>query len=293
MLRIIVSLILACLSTVSWSQQAGEVDPFLESDGLIAVEEEELRRYTVEIIVFEYSDAAASGEELFLPLPPPPPPEEPELEYITLRDYKAEREALKNFEDVMIEEIRLHSVDELFMLEEEDLSMKDTFNRLNRLDAYRPMMHGGWTQSTVDREFAQPIRLRAIGDPPLRLDGTLTLYLSRYLHLIVDVALETEDTSPAAAEAADEDGDVAYYGDSRTRDDYSYYDGANSLPAIVQYRIEEDRIFRSGETRYFDHPKFGVIAKVTRYELEETEEPLETDENFLLPVNEPNPPSIN
>ncbi len=32
----------------------------------------------------------------------------------------------------------------------------------------------------------------------------------------------------------------------------------------VRYRISEDRIFRSGELRYFDHPKFGVLARITR-----------------------------
>ena len=46
----------------------------------------------------------------------------------------------------------------------------------------------------------------------------------------------------------------------------------------VHYRIQEDRIFKSGETRYFDHPKFGVLAKITRWE---EAEPEELDEEFL------------
>ena len=37
--------------------------------------------------------------------------------------------------------------------------------------------------------------------------------------------------------------------------------------------ISEDRIFRNGELRYFDHPKFGVLAKITRVE--------ESDEEVL------------
>jgi len=40
----------------------------------------------------------------------------------------------------------------------------------------------------------------------------------------------------------------------------------------VRYRILDDRIFKNGETRYFDHPKFGVVARITRVEEEELEE---------------------
>jgi hypothetical protein len=45
------------------------------------------------------------------------------------------------------------------------------------------------------------------------------------------------------------------------------------LPAPVRYRIFEDRIFKSGDLRYFDHPKFGVLAKITRVEEPGDEEP--------------------
>ena len=49
----------------------------------------------------------------------------------------------------------------------------------------------------------------------------------------------------------------------------------------MRYAIREDRIFKSGDLRYFDHPKFGVLAKITRVE-EEPEEALESAETELL-----------
>jgi hypothetical protein len=49
----------------------------------------------------------------------------------------------------------------------------------------------------------------------------------------------------------------------------------------VHYRISEDRILRNGELRYYDHPKFGLLARATR--VEETEEP-ETGELLGYPV---------
>ena len=35
-------------------------------------------------------------------------------------------------------------------------------------------------------------------------------------------------------------------------------------PRPVYYRIQENRIVKNGDLRYFDNPKFGVLAKVTR-----------------------------
>ena len=43
-------------------------------------------------------------------------------------------------------------------------------------------------------------------------------------------------------------------------------------PLPVYYRLEENRILKNGELRYYDHPKFGVLAKVTRVEVEDEDE---------------------
>lgn len=38
----------------------------------------------------------------------------------------------------------------------------------------------------------------------------------------------------------------------------------SQFAAPVYYRIREDRIVRNGELRYYDHPRFGAVAKITR-----------------------------
>jgi hypothetical protein len=70
---------------------------------------------------------------------------------------------------------------------------------------------------------------------------------------------------------------MSSFGDYRTLDGF----GGIDEPGPVRYRIKENRILRSGELRYFDHPKFGVLAKATRVE-EEEEEPPELEETELL-----------
>ena len=102
--------------------------------------------------------------------------------------------------------------------------------------------------------------------PPEGLEGELSLYLGRYLHLAVKLQLDAPVVEEEAVEQQDD-----RYGD--------YYSSYSDEPAITyptRYRIEEDRIFRNGELRYFDHPKFGVLAKITRVEAEE-----ETDDQII------------
>ena len=70
------------------------------------------------------------------------------------------------------------------------------------------------------------------------------------------------------------DDPMTSYGDYRTLNEI------RQPPAPVRYLIEEDRIFRSGELRYFDHPKFGVLARVSRVE-EEAEDDSDEDGELL------------
>ena len=91
--------------------------------------------------------------------------------------------------------------------------------------------------------------------PPDGLDGSLRLYLGRFLHLVVELELD-------APIARDEINASPRYGDDRSVNEYGDF-GAVPPP---RYRIFEDRILKSGELRYFDHPKFGVLAKASRVE---------------------------
>ena len=76
-----------------------------------------------------------------------------------------------------------------------------------------------------------PIRLRRVGNAPLRLDGNLTLYLSRYLHLVVDLTIESEQ---AQSGGRDNDG-VRYYGDRRSSRNYGY--GYEQETTTIKYNI--------------------------------------------------------
>lgn len=283
-MRLTAVLSLICLASIAQAQQLPSANETALENGPVETEEE-IRRYSVEVIVFEYSEGATVAGEVFLPEEPLPleEPQEPVIEEILLPDYRGQLRALRDYENTEIEEIQLTGPVEMFLLPPEEFTLTAAYERLQRLDAYNPIMHAGWVQTTAAPEDAPEIRLRRLGDPPLRLDGTLTLYLSRYLHLVVDLALNAGVAMDDESLVAEPDEPVPSYGDTAYEDDYAF-DASASAPRQLFFRINDDRIFRNGDLRYFDHPKFGLLAKVSRYELEEALSPAESDEEFLLPA---------
>ena len=239
-------------------------------------EEPEVRRFTVEMIVFRYAQEMSPGTEIFVgePLPPVEYPEQdsetafpgddPEGEIPLVEDPvdESQEDAVDGEQE---DDIDLRDK-EFVLLEDDELTMNEIMGHLKRLDVYEPMMHFGWTQAAWPEEETEAIQLTSLALPPDGLDGTLKLYLSRFLHLVVDLKLDAPGT--AVPDEPLEDAFPSY-------DGFGTIDSFGSVEALVgpvRYHIEEDRIFRSGELRYFDHPKFGVLARINRVEEEETDE---------------------
>jgi hypothetical protein len=228
----------------------------LAQETLEEEEEPDVRRYTVEMIIFSYAQSVSTGSEIF---PPDLPPDVEIVDDMLLDEDLEGTAALESVPEIIAEpEVNEDKQYELKMLAEEDFGLLETYEHLERLDAYEPLMHFGWTQPTYPDQEVEARPLSSFATPPDGLEGELTLYLSRYLHLAVKLQLD-ESFADEPAEDSYNDG---------------YYDDFSEDPPIsypVYFRIDEDRIFRNGELRYFDHPKFGVLAKITRVEEEEPE----------------------
>ena len=220
MKKYVALLLLPVLAASAHAQGALEEDEHLE-----------VRRYTVEMIIFSYAQNVSAGSEIF-------PPDVPVIVDSPLDEGLEGVNASKPNPEIVTRADTFRKY-ELVMLAEKDFRLVETYEHLDRLGAYEPLMHFGWTQPTYPDEEVEARPLSSFATPPDGLEGELTLYLSRYLHLTVKLQLD----QPVKDEPA-------------------------SYP--VRYRIEEDRIFRNGELRYFDHPKFGVLAKITRVEEEQS-----------------------
>ncbi len=254
---------------------------------------EDVRYYSVEVIVFEYASSVSAGNEVFDPVEP----EETELVALdpntgipvygdmttdaSVASVGNDSIEFGDYEEFVEEEItELTSIPSMLNIEfrlltEEELTMSEIHEQLLRLDAYLPVLWGGWVQSTHEKDLTPPIRLRTLGTPPLHIDGTLTLYLKNYLHLAVDLTREQHIAALQPVYRMEKPGRNS----GRSSFEYDLDYNVSNRQTII-YHIQEDRLFNSGQLRYYDHPKFGVLARVTRVEIadpqdnDEDEEPL-------------------
>ena len=220
-------------------------------DELLDEERVPIKRYTVELIVFSYQENVAVGTEQF-------PGDQIEL-------------PSEEIEEIVVEErVRRHPDAVGLMsiyLSEEEFTMHDVVEQLELLDAYDPLMHVGWSQAGFPLDDTDSLDLSVFGEPPIGLDGSFTLYLARYLHLVVDLSMD----APVEVIEIEFDDDTFYE-----------FEDTSPREGPVRYRIDEDRIVKNGEIRYFDHPKFGVVAKVSRIEETAEDESEETDSGEAL-----------
>ena len=244
--------------------------------------EPELRRYTVEVIVFAYAENLSVGTELFLP-----DVIEAEPELLDIADDGA-IPAFTDMADEVAEAVLEAAAEEaetrfeMVLLMQDELTMTDTLDRLDRLDAYEPLLHIGWTQTTLPQDETPSLDLREFGRPPEGLTGDFTLYLSRYLHLVVNLELDAPETEDAVLQF----GEEPMQGEPYDSDGYEFYGRVlkpEPMYEPLRFKINENRLFKSGEIRYYDHPKFGVVAKILRFEVE-VEEDISDDTEFLSPA---------
>ncbi|MEM9689084.1 MAG: CsiV family protein [Pseudomonadota bacterium] len=213
--------------------------------------EKELREYTVEVIVFSYEESVSVGTEQFLPDEPEPLSLVPEFLLNPVVPVTPMETPQPSVDDVSPDEATVGVVDKEFLLSPAEwLELSDLRSSLARRSTYRPLLHAAWTQDALPKDNALVIDLDKLTEAPESLSGQFTLYLSRFLHLVVDLEYERGAGQDLPVEVE--------------------WPGRAAEPLV--YRIDEDRIFRSGETRYYDHPRFGVLARVTRVELPEEED---------------------
>ena len=276
---LVLTMALAGLATQAAAQDDAELTLEEETEEVV----EPIKRYTVELIVYAYGDSVSSGTEIWLP-------ETPEIsdmqDAVPDRYFSPRRSAYRDSDEELTEiEVpaiaRRYMDPELVLFDEDDYTMTGIYDKLVELEAYEPIVRAGWTQLTYEKELTASIALQTLVEHPPWLDGNLTLYLGRYLHLVVDLMMDAD--RPVIQESDDKTAVALTFGDSSVQSGFGPIDVYGELlTPPIRYRIFEDRIVKNGDIRYFDHPKFGVIAKITRYEEPEEEEFID-DTDDLLP----------
>ncbi len=196
------------------------------------------------------------------------------------------------------------------LLPTDELKLGGAAARIKRAPDMNLVLHLGWLQPGLSEEKAvavhiydgmlEGVKYRKAGvqgkesennaaEAQLpKLDGTLRLILSRYLHLESDLIwrdpLSTKEqalrrTLPAIEDATGE-ASVESAGADASAEETLPHDATSeaqhevSEAALIThhvYRMQQSRRMRSNETHYLDHPRFGIVVRVTPYESEKPE----------------------
>ncbi|ORU90353.1 MAG: hypothetical protein A6F71_05140 [Cycloclasticus sp. symbiont of Poecilosclerida sp. M] len=105
--------------------------------------------------------------------------------------------------------------------------------RLNAVPEYTVITQGGWSQALKKGEELSPIIINSTLTNET-LYGSITFHRGRFLHVDVDLQLSDANTAFPLE------------------------------PRLL--RLTQTRRFRTSQLHYFDHPHFGVLAKVEKLE---------------------------
>lgn len=105
---------------------------------------------------------------------------------------------------------------------------------------FRILAHQRWIQTMEAKSASLPVRIRPANPKSSgELEGTLRIYLSRYLHMDINLVYQEEMREGG------------------------FMGVATANPGKIAYRINEQRRIKGQETHYIDHPKFGALLRLT------------------------------
>jgi len=113
-----------------------------------------------------------------------------------------------------------------------DSALAAAIAKLVNSGQYRVLAHLRWTQTAEAKSVSKPVRIKSDN---AELNGAVRFYLSRFLHVDVNLGLRQE--AGGLFDSAGKDGTVL--------------------------RLSEHRRIKTMEINYFDHPKFGALVRVT------------------------------
>ncbi|MCW8194064.1 hypothetical protein F6455_04610 [Proteobacteria bacterium 005FR1] len=176
----------------------------------------------------------------------------------------------------------------LLLLPREELSLTSEARRLSRSDQRRVLFHGAWLQP-LPEDRKEPSVLISGGerfDEHHELEGSVNIYRRTYLHIETDLWLSQFATNfgqerrpwpplpwppnrtpePSFLFRIDDGGTGLWHQFNQTQD--KDVNAILAQPYVVENVVlmQQGRRMRSEELHYIDHPKLGLLIKITPYQ---------------------------
>jgi len=144
----------------------------------------------------------------------------------------------------------------------ENETLLNSAARLQRSQRYQVHYHQSWQQPVMKKHHAQAINIIADNN---KLEGTIKLYKSTYLHAALDLWLKQDVLAENSWSDVSADGDF--------------------IELARNPNLKESRRIRSKKLYFFDHPKLGALLQLTPIDTPVTVQASEQAlESFSLPT---------
>ncbi len=158
----------------------------------------------------------------------------------------------------------------------ENYKLSDSAAHLRYSPDYKLLAHFGWTQRSLSKRQALPVRITANQfSDSLIPSGELKLYVSRYLHMEVNLQASQCDYSNEQSQQADdkaldeqlESGVSKLEIQAGMQNDNTFSSRETDSSQCVNkvYQFKQNRKMRSRELHYIDNPVFGMLVYVTPF----------------------------
>jgi len=174
--------------------------------------------------------------------------------------------------------------------------LKSAARRIKSSPDLRLLSHQAWRQPVLDREQAQSILIQT-GEQfntEYELEGTLTISRGRYLHARTNLFFSQFEQMKSRQQLdwTVFEEDQLDFGQSDWSADLNTSPGATTqFVRSATANLSQSRRMRSDELHYIDHPLFGMLVKITPYQLPDPVMQLKEISLQSLPTKRPLPDS--
>lgn len=141
-----------------------------------------------------------------------------------------------------------------------DFSLSEEVSKIARSRDFRVIGTKSWFQTVKNIDRAQHIFIDSNFFKGTRIFGFLKLYKERFLHFNLNLYLSELD--PSKEQIENLISGKNFSGDNLQID---LFEEKNQS---LLFQVQHSKKFRSGELHYVDHPKFGMLIKLTKAQQE-------------------------
>ena len=166
-----------------------------------------------------------------------------------------------NLEEESIEDEVRMSENQVFFQNDSgaDFAMEEIVQTLKRSRNYRVIDQNSWFQEIIDQSLASAVLIKTEIDDGDIVVGEIKAYKKRFLHLDTNLYFAKESIDPSSFEKKVILKEQIKKGEF-VIDEINLFEN-EKLEFL--YQINHSRKVRSKELHYVDHPKFGVIFKIS------------------------------